>query len=891
MTNTSYLAIKGHIFTNLKKIDGVLPADQIDKEIENIKQVITTFGNETFGLMISYPNLQCLNDVDWIRMRKEFETHFDVAMSPGILIQSKAQQKRDNAWWSSLEKQQIKKYYWERYKNYLYDSLPPEVVKILDEDTDVVMNNIEDPKLAEFSRYGMVVGHVQSGKTGNYSGLICKAADAGYKFIVVIAGSMNNLRNQTQERLNESFVGQTDGVQVGVGKGDSDKNYTPFSLTTVKRDFNQRDADRTAQSTSFESINGPVLLVIKKNTKTLSSVIGWLEKQYKNKISEHAMLVIDDESDNASVNTKEDEDPTAINKGIRKLLNLFNKSAYVAYTATPYANIFIDHEVNTNDYGQDLFPRDFIYALDAPTNYFGARKIFLDSQNKHLVAVSDYEEFIPVKHKKDHVIEALPISMSEAIYSFLINVAIRHLRGYGKSHNSMLIHATRFTLVHQSLAGKITEFLEYIKNDLLAYGSLKHPENQSEEISTLKSVFNKNFKGLEFNWDSTLLKLVEIIETFIIREVHQSSKLKLEYRKDVATNAIVIGGTSVARGFTLEGLSISYFLRNTVFYDTLMQMGRWFGYRTGYEDLCRIYMPAEKINQFAEIIEETEDLMAEFKKMSENNCTPEEWGLSMKRRPDSVLQITARNKLKNAKDYIFSMNLDGSAKETSILSEDRGDIEHNIRLIQELVKSMRTNTDEVAGQMVWKDVDRKIVADFFNRFKFYQPNDELGLFSRMPIGFIKNYLKERSSNWDIALYSGKGLPFNITPSVTINKEIRSMIVKTNGNYEANSRQISSGNAEAVGLSIEDRKLVKSDRKMARELMTRPLLRLHIIQPDFKDRKDMPDTDTLAAIGMSFPTTSKGGNKSEDDKVMLKINSVYYKNVLRELELEEEGDDD
>lgn len=883
MNTSSYLAIKSHIFDNLRKIDGTLPQNKIGDEIENNRSVIDSIGYEMFAKIISAEYLDPLTEKDWSRMKRELETHFDVKMDVGILIQGEEQQSRDSTWWTSIEKQQNKKYYWDRYKKYLQGSLPAEVIKTLDEDTDVVMNNIENPSKSVFSRYGMVVGHVQSGKTGNYAGLVCKAADAGYKFIVVIAGSMNNLRNQTQERLNEAFVGKTNGMQVGVGKGNTDNNSVPFSLTTIERDFNKQDADRASQNTNFEGINVPILLVIKKNTTTLNSVISWLQKQYKNKVPDHAMLVIDDESDYASVNTKEDEDPTAINKGIRTLLNLFSKNAYVAYTATPYANIFIDHEAENDKYGLDLFPRDFIYALEAPSNYFGARKIFLDSNDKHLEIVTDYEDYIPIKHKKDHELLSLPDSLCEAIQVFILNIVIRNLRGYGKSHNSMMVHATRFTLVHQRVASLIGQYLETVQKEVVSFGKLQNPENNSDHIHYLKSTYVKKFDTNEFDWDKVINKLTDIIDTIVIREVHQKTTVPLEYRKDVATNAIVVGGTSVARGFTLEGLSVSYFLRNTIFYDTLMQMGRWFGYRIGYEDLCRIYMPPEKVTEFAEIIQATEDLMKDFRLMSENKWTPNDFGLAIKENPDSALQITARNKQKNVREFYLSMRLDGKAKETSELSSEISDIDNNIKLIKNLVKALGKPSDSISKSFLWKSITPNVILDFLSQFKTFQ-SDPLGLMARMPIEFVKEYVKNRDTKWDVALYSGQGEPYFLSDNLSILKERRKMYVKSDGRYQMQNRQVSSGGSESISLSSEVRKEVGNDRRAARKQMHNPLLMLHILEPDFDQTEGKPDT--LAAFGVSFP----GDALSNEDTVKLKINTVYYNNLLQELESQEESDD-
>lgn len=872
---TGYLAIKDHISNNLKKIEGTLPEGKIQDEINNTIAIISSIGYEMFAKIIGVENLSKLENEDWDRMKRELETHFDVKMEVGILIQGEEQQKRDNTWWTSVEKQQNKKYYWERYKNYISSFLPKEVVVALDTDTDIVMNNIENPNVLEFSRYGMVVGHVQSGKTGNYSGLVCKAADAGYKFIVVIAGGMNNLRNQTQERLNEAFVGQNKGVQVGAGKGQTDKNSTPYSLTTVEKDFNKHDADRAAQNMNFESINVPVLLVIKKHTRTLNSVISWLEKQYKNKIANHAMLVIDDESDYASVNTKGQEDPTAINEGIRKLLNLFSKSAYVAYTATPYANIFIDHEAEKESIGRDLFPKDFIYALDTPTNYFGARKIFLDSEGRHLIQANDWESHIPLNHKKEFNVISLPDTMYEAIRFFLLNIAVRNLRGYTNVHNSMLVHATRFTMVHQKIAVLIVEHIEKMRADIVAYGKLSDANDHSSYIKDLLITYNKNFDLSEFTWEDVLSILTDLIDSVIVREVHQKTTVPLEYRKDIVTNAIVVGGTSLSRGYTLEGLSVSYFLRNTIFYDTLMQMGRWFGYRAGYEDLCRIYMPVGKIADFAEIIMATEELMDDFRLMSKNNWTPNDFGLAMRQNPNSALQITARNKQKNIREFDFSMRLDGMAKETSVLSSDSTKVLDNIKTLKQLVEKL-DSSKKVNNSFTWKNVDKSLISFFLKNFQTFQ-KDTLGLIGRMPIEYIKKYVDENDSAWDVALYSGTGDKFVVTPTVQIDKESR-IINLINGNYEFQNRQVSSGNAESISLDPEERKKVGNKRGEARKILPRPLLMLHIIESD--------RIKEIAAFGVSFP----GSAVSRKEIITMKVNTVYYNNLLIELDEENESDD-
>ncbi|WP_231888002.1 Z1 domain-containing protein [Paenibacillus glucanolyticus] len=832
-------------------------------------------GLDIFAQILSVKGVSPISDNDWNRMQRELETHFNVEMENGILVQGEEQQQRDNSWWTSKEKQKNENYYWNRYREYIKKSLSPDVVKAINEDTDIVMDNIEDPTVESFSRYGMVVGHVQSGKTANYSALVCKAADSGYKFIVVIAGGINNLRNQTQERLNESFVGMDKGIPVGVGKlGDMRKELLPISLTTTEQDFNRQDANKNAQGLNFDNISSPIILVIKKNSSTLNNVITWLEAQYKHQIAKHAMLLIDDESDYASINTKNEDDPTIINKRLRKLLSLFRKSAYVAYTATPYANIFIDHEAGNEDVGKDLFPKDFIYALKAPTNYFGARKIFLDTNKRHLITIDDYLDDIPTNHKKDFDLPSIPGTLYDAVRLFIINVGIRNLRGQGNKHNSMLIHVTRFTLMHQRLSTHIDNYLIDIRKEINAFGRLTAAENHSALIRSMKETF-VNHHDLEFEWQAVLESISDLIDTIIIREVHTDTKIALEYRKDRVTNAIVIGGTSLSRGFTLEGLSVSYFLRNTVFYDTLMQMGRWFGYRPGYEDLCRIYMSSTMIDNFALIIEATEDLIDNFNRMSEAKMTPNDFGLSVKHHPDSGLQVTARNKQKSSQDIYFEMKLDGHLKETSWLHNDIDIRNTNLQAISELLiilNSYKNGHLKVGGSYLWKKIDKNIVGDFLDKFQVFSA-DPFGLKSRMPIEFVKKYLVDVDTKWDVALYGGESKDSYETADISIKKEKRQ--ISNKGMYsEILNRQVSSGSAEAIALSNEDREQFGSNRKSIREKMERPLLMLHILDTD--------QDNELAAFGISFP----GGVRSENKTVKLKINTVYIQELLNEEEFDD-----
>jgi hypothetical protein len=872
----NYEKVYNYVFHRLKtksmESNG-LNEDDIRNEIISTRKLLDL--DEPIKKMIFDSDIINLSDVELQRIKRELEAHFNVKMNEGILIQGDEQQDRDTSWWSSVEKQKTTKYYWSRYELYLKTIFPKEVVKVINDDTDIVMNNLEKPSKSNFNRYGMVVGHVQSGKTANYSALVCKAADVGYKFIVVIAGGINNLRNQTQVRLNESFIGEDKGRQIGAGIGDYKPEKLPISLTTVERDFNKQDADRISHSINFDNINTPVLLVIKKNTHTLSNVISWLQSQYKNGVSSHAMLLIDDESDYASINTKDAEDPTTINKKLRKLLNIFQKSCYVAYTATPYANIFIDHEAGHEDVGRDLFPKDFIYSLDAPSNYFGARKVFKESKKEHLVPIDDYLEDIPPYHKKDFDLPAIPESLEDAMLMFILNIAIRHLRGHESKHNSMLIHATRFTAVHNKLALHAEEFIEKYRVEINSFGMLANPSAQSTLIKKLHDIYieRDNIKDKP-PWKDVISVLCKIINTIVIREVHQKTKISLEYRRDEPTNVIVVGGASLSRGYTLEGLNISYFLRNTIFYDTLMQMGRWFGFRIEYEDLCKVYLSESMIDNFGNIIEATEDLIKDFKIMSDAKKTPNDFGLAVKQHPESALQVTARNKQKNVSTFILDMRLAGQLKETGWLSDNPEDIRCNNLLLKHTVNQLNKRYKHETinrRHSLWRNVDKKEVLEFIEKFKFYS-QDYLGITARMPIAFIKEYVKTRNLMWDVAFYGGRGTEENFS-GINHKREQR-IIVHKNGYLEVQNRQVSSGTSEAITLSKEQRKNMESKRKETRACLEKPILMLHPLENE-------EYSDGLAAFGVSFP----GSVLSKEETINLKVNTVMYKQILKDLEAE------
>jgi hypothetical protein len=402
--------------------------------------------------------------------------------------------------WYPTKRATIQWRFWNRYTTYLERDfgMPPAVVSNLDELTNLILERLEDPaREAPWDRRGMVVGSVQSGKTANYTGLICKAIDAGYKLIIVLAGIHSNLRAQTQLRIDEGVLGfdtqknrrlNVDNRWIGVGKLPGER-LVVHSLTSSAENG---DFNKTVASNIGVMLGGdPVVLVVKKNSRLLANLLQWVLHVHgeenpttgKRTINDIPLLLIDDEADNASINTKadpnnvNDDTVTAINGRIRQLLDSFGKSAYVGYTATPFANIFINPDSETVSHGIDLFPKSFIINVKPPSNYVGPEKVFgLDDDpdagitaSDGLPIIRDIDDFgsaFPPKHNKEHIPGELPESLKKAIRCFIVVCAARIARGQDKNHNSMLIHVTRFVNVQQQVVELVRQEVGGLKKRL-----------------------------------------------------------------------------------------------------------------------------------------------------------------------------------------------------------------------------------------------------------------------------------------------------------------------------------------------------------------------------------------------------------------------------------------
>lgn len=666
-------------------------------------------------------------------------------------------------------KEAFKPFYWPRLERYMRESgnLPPLVRSRMDSDTDEILNKCGDPRPggSTFARRGMVMGDVQAGKTGNYSALVCKAADAGYEVIIVLAGITNSLRSQTQERLDETFIGiksEFEGQlrqKLSLLQYAERKDRIPVYGTTRTRDFNQAAA--RSYGITLAGIHEPLIFVTKKNKSALEALLSWLKEQTDGGCINAPLLLIDDEADNASVNTQKNPDrTTTINGVIREILKLFNRSSYVGYTATPFANIFIDPESNNAMIGDDLFPKHFIKVLERPSNYVGGHRIFSDTadlKQPMLQPLEDYGDILPLTHKRDHSLSELPGSLEKAVRTFVLIRGVRLLDGEGHKHCSMMINVSRFNDVQNKVAALVWEYFNDLKNSVTAWGG-QGTASTDPNMLALRETFAEVLSGsTDYSADAVLRNLKGAMATINWKMVNmQGGPLEYSSNEKQGLHVIAIGGLALSRGLTLEGLCVSYVLRNAGASDTLMQMGRWFGYRQGYEALCRLWLPDVTIVHYANVQDGIDELRDELVRMKEVGATPEQFGLKVRQSPSGIL-ITAKNKMYSATDRTFSPDFSGSHIERHTLHNDQMRNLRNRETITAFFDDLGTpagvDHDRRMPNLGWRNVAGGLVRDLINKLEI--PDTSTGLHSSgktTPLGdYIGDRLADELSTWDVAL--------------------------------------------------------------------------------------------------------------------------------------------
>ena len=676
--------------------------------------------------------------------------------------------------------------FWTRYKRYLAEQkhFAPEVISQLDDLTDRILDKLFNPQRDDviINKKGLVVGQVQSGKTANYTGLICKAADAGFNLIIILAGIHNNLRSQTQTRIDEGFLGfdtqntraydmnRTIRIGVGLIPGFDNAIANSYTTSTERGDFTKQ----AANTAGFNFNNPqPIILVIKKNVSVLKRLYSWLKSQSTHDIiANKSLLLIDDEADNASINTSRDgDDPTAINKNICKIIKLFNRSAYVGYTATPFANIFIPLDKD------DLFPKDFIINLPAPDNYIGPEKVFGTSANPDgnedllpiVFPVTDSDTFVPAGHKRDDpkpTIDDIPESLKTAIKCFIITCAIRIARGQENKHNSMLIHVSRFQAWQNHLKIIIDRLFKYYKNEIEANDPTIMEEfrqifeedtpNYRSYCSITREIMNSPVLSRVDNrmrlhtWNEIKPLLYRAVQKIEVKSINGTSGDSLTYYENEKNgiSVIAIGGDKLSRGLTLEGLSVSYFLRASKMYDTLMQMGRWFGYRPGYVDLCRLFTSNELNEWYRHITLASDELREEFRYLAESGGTPENYALKVRTHPGQ-LQITSISKMRHTRNIQVSWA--GRLVETYQLLQNSIAKRNNLAVTDSLLSELGT-PDRIKSDYLWTGVSSDIICDYLSRFQLPES------LTKVNLDLICDYIRELNEvgeliSWNIALMS------------------------------------------------------------------------------------------------------------------------------------------
>lgn len=647
-----------------------------------------------------------------------------------------------------------------------------------------ILERLSQDTRGRHANKGLVVGDVQSGKTANMAGLMAMAADHGYNFFIILSGVIENLRQQTSDRLYKDLNGD----------GSSNINWKQVNKPSIK----SREPEHDIINYNLNSSEA-YFTVSLKNSSRLKHLTKWL-LQDKNKAKQLKVLVIDDEADQASINTKDIEEETStINNLIKEIVNSQDVKAmnYIAYTATPYANV-----LNETD-PESLYPKDFITVLPQSSDYIGSRKLFGitdpdESPALDIVNLIGKEETDYIR-AHDFIGTYFPKSLSASVNWFLISLAIGRILKLNMPI-SMLVHSSMKIADHRSISQHIVDYLKYLKEnyDTLSTNFEKLYTEEKKALSREKFLngmpgYTSEETVMEYPmWKEVKVELDKIFtlseEEFVshlnmcdegkpvfdngihlVIDNSSSSSLfeeqenfRLVYPKNEedlskVPGFIVIGGNTLSRGLTLEGLSSTYFIRNTKQVDTLMQMGRWFGYRKGYELLPRIWMDEDSLHRFTEISQINEELREEIKKFSEKRILPINYALRVKNSSNhKLLRITSSNKMQSAIPKEF--NFVGFNSQTIYFKKDEKELQENLDCTQSFLNGLPDNMEVGTSHIIWRNVSSSIVADYFKKFNFNEHDLKMQSIPQLVEWITKNEIK--LDGWNVVLSGKKGIRKN-----------------------------------------------------------------------------------------------------------------------------------
>ncbi|MFJ5267810.1 Z1 domain-containing protein [Streptomyces sp. NPDC088358] len=676
----------------------------------------------------------------------------------------------------------------------LKDGWPQEpAIRNLDDSSTRVVSLLNHPKEKKFSTRGLVVGYVQSGKTTNFTSVMAKAADRGYKLFIVLAGVHNGLRRQTQARLVQQLV---------------EPNPSMWSqLTGLDRDFTPQE---NPASYFGKSNKTRVLCVVKKNATVLRKLARWLEKA-SDYLEDCPALIIDDEADQATVATK------SINPLILSIMDSLPRSAYVGYTASPFANLLIDPSA------KDLYPEDFVVNLPKPPGHFGTEVLFgrdvLDGEDPEQVddgydmirsvpqddvpcvrpmTRADVEGFEPV----------ITETLQRAVEYFWLVTAARRVRGSGNSHSTMLIHTSVNTSVHNSFATPLKQLRDRAAKSLTDTGFLARLRDLWDRETA--RVPAEDFGEAKVQFEQLQSELPHVLANCRVIMDNSSSEDRLDYENGPVV-AIAVGGNTLSRGLTLEGLSVSYFVRAVSAYDTLLQMGRWFGFRNGYADLPRIWMTDELAAWFRHLATVETEMRRDIDIYMTEDETPRTFAVRLRTHPN--LRVTAAAKMRDAVTAASSYG--GKRVQTHYFHTNADWLRQNIEASRTLVAASVANALTVEersaeGRYVFRDVPHSFVTDFLSTYRFHENSPEND--AELIIGYIRKRVAANSlRRWNVAVVGNpRGVEdFTFTSGVTVGRNVRARLADNTPSPDfADIKTLMSRRDAAVDLDGDTAKLTE-----------------------------------------------------------------------------------
>ena len=670
---------------------------------------------------------------------------------------------------ASLKDNVIENTTWDAHKNWLIENelLPESAIEETEKSTKRIAALLSNPEIEKL--YGLVVGYVQSGKTGHFSGLMARAADDGITFVIVLSGILNDLRNQTQVRLMKDLIGDHHNLLTHVSTISTDGRKNWEILTTLENDVKAvtREEIPIRMNNALEE-NRILVAVVKKNVTVLEHLLNGIKAAGPDLCDKHRVLIIDDEADHATVNTggdgdlemsdpeldHDDEDlndtsetdPSRTNQIVRRIIRAFSRSAYIGYTATPFANVLIDEKLEDEVYGKSLYPRDFIVCMKEPDAYLGPKKFFADpdfpDEDSPFTVIHSNQSADEV-HSMDidpneEIESQIPMCLQDAVMDFILTGIARHLRRQkGKKmnpHHSMLVHITRLNEDQDTYTSVLKELVDQWKQkSSMTFGD--GDEFRSRLEKRWKNQFQSKNPTVE-SWidiEDELLKDEDEdgwIHTVEVRMINSISEKDLDYSKHPeGLNVIAIGGNKLSRGLTLEGLCVSFYLRETKLYDSLMQMGRWFGYRHGYEELVRVHTSEKLLLWFEWLVKVEQAVRSDIARYAVLGRSPRDLAVRIPLHKD--LRPTARNKMQAA--IITISDYSNQTVQSIHLPLDKtSQIEENFSKSASFINKLGTHdSDNNNRTLCWENVDHDSVADFIESLQLpgppYATFDTLGL--------------------------------------------------------------------------------------------------------------------------------------------------------------------